>query len=90
MNRMTIIPIDKFVSIDGVGKSPLEFDCAENIHAFQWYGEFGEIEYKAYFDGEKLVKPENETVISYAQFQSAIDAWENYVPPPAPPLPELE
>jgi len=76
MKRITVTPSDKFVSIDGKGKSPLEFQCPENVHAFQWYETFGEIEFQSYFDGEKIVKPPNEIVASYVEFQPAVDAWE--------------
>lgn len=83
--RMTVIPDDKFVSVDGVGKIDLTFQCPANVHAFQWYGEFGEVEYKTLLENGVLVKPPNEVVQSYADFQGALDAWS--VPPPEPPPP---
>lgn len=90
MNRFTIIADDKSVSIDGVGRSPLEFEIDPSIHAVQWYGAFGEVEFKMEFDGTKIVKPSNQMIADYAAFQSALDAWASYVPPPMPTPPGVE
>jgi len=43
--RITIIPSDKIVIIDGVTHE-IEFDCDPNYHAVQWHGEEGVIETK--------------------------------------------
>ena len=48
MNRFTIIPEDQYVSIDGVGFSPVIFSIDTDIHAVQWHGESGEVEYKGH------------------------------------------
>ncbi len=81
--RITVIPDDQFVSVDGVGRSGLSFDCPDGVHAFQWYGNYGEIEYKANVEGGTLVKPQNQIVASFDEFQAALDAWA--APPPEPP-----
>jgi hypothetical protein len=61
-----------------------------SIHAVQWYGEFGEIEYRSVFDGSIITKPQNETITGSARFQSVLDVWslaheEAMHPTPAPP-----
>jgi len=46
--RLTIIPIDKKINIDGENLSPIQQDLSwipENIHAVQWYDTHGEIEF---------------------------------------------
>lgn len=43
--RVTIIPADKFVAVDGVGFHEIDMtSVALNVHAVQWYGAHGEIE----------------------------------------------
>jgi hypothetical protein len=45
--RVTIIPEDGFVAINGDGYSKLDLSFIEpTINAVQWYGSEGEIEYK--------------------------------------------
>lgn len=47
--RLTIIPSDKFISIDGQGLLDIEQDLSwipSNVHAVQWYDTWGEVEYK--------------------------------------------
>lgn len=89
--RLTIIPEDSAVIIDGLR---LLIDCSsldQTIHAVQWEGICGHIEYVVAGDGEK---PTNTVIKNVAQFQPIIDAWaaakaliDN---PPAPPPPTLE
>lgn len=46
--RLTIIPSDKFISIDNEGLLNVSQDLSwipENIHAVQWYDTWGEVEY---------------------------------------------
>lgn len=46
--RLTLIPSDKFVSIDGEKLLKIEQDFSwipENVHAVQWYDTWGEVEY---------------------------------------------
>jgi hypothetical protein len=51
--KLTIIPEDGLVSIDGQGYTELSIvDVPEDIHALQWYGKGGEIEYIADDYGE--------------------------------------
>lgn len=87
--RYTIIADDKLVSVDGEAKSPVEFSVDTSIHAVQWYGNFGEIEFKSEFVDGAIVKPANEVFTDEARFQPALDAWQNWVDPrPLPVAPE--
>lgn len=61
------------VGIDGVFYSDLDgSQLAEDIHAVQWYGEAGEVEYKDLTTGNPT---RNEDITSATQFQFAIDVW---------------
>lgn len=72
--RVTIIPDDKFVSVDGDGLLDLDLSFVDsNIHAIQWYGTHGEIEYKDPVTGKMT---SNEEITSFDQFQQAITAWQ--------------
>lgn len=70
--RITIIPIDGVVIIDGIITSEVDLSFIDpTIHAVQWYGNAGTIEYKN-VDTMQLTHIEDITDIS--QFQPAIDA----------------
>jgi hypothetical protein len=70
--RVTIIPADGFVSIDGEGFSGLDLSfMATDIHAVQWYGTDGELERKD--NRGKIVA--NEIFTDISPYQAAIDAW---------------
>ena len=71
--RVTIIPIDGFVSIDGFGFSGLDLSSIDSsIHAVQWYENYGEIEIKDPVTNRMI---ENVEITSLDQFQFVIDAW---------------
>ena len=70
--KVTIIPDDKYVSVDGIGYSDLTFSIDPSISAVQWYGAEGEIEFKEVNKN----KPSNEVITSIDQFNSAYLAWE--------------
>jgi hypothetical protein len=74
--KFTIIPDDKTVIIDGLGYSDLKFTIDADIHAVQWYGEIGEIEYKSELTANGVTKPNNLIINKYSAFRSALDAWE--------------
>lgn len=67
--RVTVIPQDKFIQIDGVGFEPIEFDYDEGVHAIQWYGEDGHIEFVTP-DGGVMTTP-----VSSMEVQPYIEAW---------------
>lgn len=69
--KVTIVNVDKFVSVDGVGYSPLDFSIPENVVVVQWSGTQGEIEFKE----QNGVKPANQVITSLDAFNSAYEAW---------------
>jgi hypothetical protein len=72
--RVTIIPIDGSVSVDGkrFGELNLSFMDA-SVHAVQWYETHGEIEVKDPVTGRMVA---NEIITSIDAFQPAIDVWQ--------------
>jgi hypothetical protein len=71
--RVTIIPVDGFVSVDGEGYSELDLSfMASDIHALQWYETEGELEVK---DARGRVV-ENRSIDSLEPYQPALDAWQ--------------
>lgn len=73
--RITIIPSDGVVGINGEFRAiPSLAQNFPTIHAVQWSGSEGHIEFN---DGSP-----NESVTDIAQFQSAVDAWNALTPPP--------
>ena len=85
--RVTIIPADRVVGIDGAFRGPLDFSLADEIHAVQWFGAAGEVEYRPTLLEGRMVKPPNATITDLAPFQAALDAWAAAAPPPPPPPP---
>ena len=71
--RVTIIPVDGFVSVDGEGYSDLDLSfMAADIHALQWYETDGELEIQ---DARGRVI-ENRLIDSLEPYQPALDAWQ--------------
>lgn len=71
--KLVIIPDDSFVSIDGVGYSPLDMaGIPIDVHAVQWYGLAGQIEFKV---NESGIKPDNQNITSIEPYQAIIDQW---------------
>lgn len=71
--KVTIIPSDGLVSIDNEGFNGLDLSFIDqSIHAIQWYGEGGEIEYK----DERGRMIANVEINSIEQFQPALDLWQ--------------
>ena len=83
--RLTIIADDGAVGVDGKFFSPLDLPQLDtSIHAIQWYGEYGEVEYKTRLEDGALVKPANALITDVAPYQFAVDAW-NTANTPLPP-----
>ena len=71
--RVTIIPADGFVSVNGEGYGQLDLSSmASDIHALQWYETEGELEVK---DARGRVV-ENRPIDSLEPYQLALDAWQ--------------
>ena len=83
--RLTIIPVDGFVSVDNVSKyQPLDLStCAipSDIHALQWYDTKGWIEFSD--DGDPFTpKPQNELIDELPLWAShCVDVWQAWQPP---------
>ena len=72
--RLTIIPVDGFVSVDGEGFGGLDLLFMDaSVHAVQWYETHGEIEIKDPVTGRMVA---NEVITSIDAFQPAIDVWQ--------------
>lgn len=72
--RLTIIPSDGFVSVDGEGYSGIDLSfMPADIHAVQWYDTEGEIEYR----DSRGRATRNETIEDVAVFQPAVVAWQS-------------
>lgn len=64
--RVTILPRDGLVAIDGISFEKLDLSfIPSEVHALQWYETFGEIEYK----DERGCMVRNEEISSLDQFQ---------------------
>lgn len=76
--KLTIVADDKRVGVNDEFIDPIELtQLDQTIHAVQWYGEYGEVEYKTRIENGKLVKPENLLITDMSPFQFAVDAWTN-------------
>ena len=69
--RLTIINDDSLVQIDGISYKVDLFNLPQDIHAVQWYGSSGEIEFR----NNGNVKPHNQQITSVELFQQFIDLW---------------
>ena len=75
--RITIIVDDKSMGVDGVFASPVDLSMLNpEIHAIQWHGEYGEIEFKTKAEDGNLVKPANERLTSIEPYLFLLPAWE--------------
>lgn len=75
--RFTIIADDNSVGIDGEFFFPINLSQLDSsIHAVQWYGEYGDVEYKTRFENGALVKPANLLISDMSPYQFALTAWE--------------
>lgn len=74
--RVVIIAEDKTVGIDNEFYSDVDLTGIDpSIHAVQWYGSYGEIEYKTKYEKGSLVKPANLFIDDISAYKFAIDAW---------------
>ena len=75
--KVTIVPADGAVSIDGVGFGGLDLSTISTaIHAVQWYDTYGEVEFKDFFVGGAIVKPENQLITSFSEYEPVIALWQ--------------
>lgn len=94
--RLTIIPSDGFVAVDGLSKvQPLDISSCNvpsDVHAFQWFENEGWIEFNDNDNNPLTPKPQNEIVYSLPEWAAAcFNVWNDYIPPtpiPTPPTAE--
>lgn len=83
--RLTIIPIDGFVNVDGNQKfQPLDLSSCgipADVHALQWYDSRGWIEYSD-DDNPFTPKPANEEILQLPEWaNNCVQVWELWTPP---------
>ena len=70
--KVSIIPFDSVVCIDGICINGIDLSqIPSEIHAVQWRDNEGTIEYMT----QNKVKPQNQDITSFEQFNWVIDAW---------------
>jgi hypothetical protein len=77
--KLTIIPIDDAVYVDGVFKGALnlsQFNIPDNVHALQWYDTKGWLEFNDSPD-PFTPKPANEIISELPQW--ALDSYQAWV-----------
>lgn len=73
MARIVIIPSDTFCAVDGVGYEKVNMaSVSPDVHAVQWFGGSGWIEYR---ETETGSKPENQEITSMEPYQGVLDSW---------------
>lgn len=97
MARITIIPSDSFIAVDGISRpAALDFsncNIPAEVHALQWYDGRGWVEFRD--DNDPFTpKPPNQDILELPAWADACvaiyNAWTPPVPPPAPePTPEV-
>jgi hypothetical protein len=71
--RVTIIPYENRVSVEGMSEA---VDCSalpNDVHAIQWYGKRGEIEFWNGYGATTLKM--NEEITDFTPYQYLVDAW---------------
>lgn len=74
--RLVIVVDDNRVCVDGECFDDLNLSSLDlSIHAIQWNGEWGEIEYKSVFVDGQITKPQNQVITDITPYQWVVDAW---------------
>jgi hypothetical protein len=74
--KLVIVADDKRVCVDELCFDGLDMSALDtSIHAVQWYGEYGEIEFKTKFENGQITKPQNQIITDVTPYQWAVDAW---------------
>ena len=77
MARITIVPNDNIVIVDGEARTISMAGIDPTIHAVQWFDDVGEVEFN---DGTP-----HATIINFAPFQVFVTRWTDAAPPPLTP-----
>lgn len=71
---VTLVAEDNLVIVNGYPETVDLSSLDEEIHAVQWYGTVGEIEYKTdYVNG---TRKGNQRITNFTPFQHYVDLWE--------------
>lgn len=74
--KLVIVADDALVVVDAVSYDGLDMSQLDpTVHAVQWVGEYGWVEYKSVFADGVITKPNNQVITDLAPYQWAIDAW---------------
>jgi hypothetical protein len=71
--RVVIVQEDSRVSVEGQSERVDLSTLDANTHVVQWYGDFGEVEFK--YDLVKNTKPPNVRITDFTPYQKYVDAW---------------
>jgi len=74
--QITVINQDKTIGLEGEFYSGLNLGLSNDIHAIQWYGTWGEIEYTRTLVDGKPFKPENTTITDFTPYEYLISIWQ--------------
>lgn len=83
MPRITIIPADGMVGVDFIFRKVDLAGLDPDIHAVQWDGVNGHVEYRTKGKPPKRLS-------NIVPYQKYIDSWNAVLPPPAPPAPPTD
>ena len=71
--RLTIIADDGCICLNGVCRLNIDMPQLDfSIHAVQWYGEFGEIEYRSFFVNGVIERAKNKYITDISEFEWAV------------------
>ena len=74
--KLVIVADDSRICVDGLCFDDLDVSSlGASIHAVQWNGQWGEIEYKSVFQDGQITKPHNQVITDVTPYQWAVDAW---------------
>lgn len=81
--RLIMVETSKFVIIDGVQAVNLTFPSKyDNIHAIQWYGDWGEVEFKVDGNNNKPANEKIENLDDYLELETLHADWVTENPAP--------
>lgn len=74
--KLVIVADDSRICVDGLCFDGLDVSSLDaSIHAVQWNGQWGEIEYKSVFQDGQVTKTKNQVITDVTPYQWAVDAW---------------
>ena len=74
--KLVIVADDSRICVDGLCFDDLDVSSLDaSIHAVQWNGQWGEIEYKSVFQDGQVTKPQNQVITDVTPYQWAVDVW---------------